>query len=316
MTGTNDGAPVVAVDVGGTKIRSALVCGRDQVGEAGWRATPREGGAPVLQAVRAEVEALVASSAVRPRGVGLACAGTVDRDRGVVVAAGSTLADWSGTRLRRALEPGLGLPVVVDNDCNAFASGVAADDGGSLLAVMVGTGLGAGLVIDGELHRGRRFTAGEIAHMAAGESVGPWCGCGLPGHLEGIASGSGIDRYHAHLTGQGAVGVGVVAQRYRHGDPTAAQVVTAAGAALGGALAGLAVALDLDRVVVGGGVIDAVPEVGEIVANRFDHALPPTLQRDVRLEVSPDSATAVLRGIARQVADTTARRPGPEGHAR
>ncbi|MFJ5728484.1 ROK family transcriptional regulator [Streptomyces paradoxus] len=163
-------------------------------------------------------------------GVGVALPGPLDHARGVLHRV-TGFPEWDGFPLREALAERLGVPVVVDKDTNAAAQGLAAGgEGGSFAYLHLGTGLGAGLVIGGSLHRGARTGAGEFGHQVI-QLDGPPCTCGNRGCVEALC-------------------LGAVAR----GDLREAARVLGAGAAN---LVGL---LDIDVVLLGGRTVAAAPE--------------------------------------------------------
>ncbi|MEU6521767.1 ROK family transcriptional regulator [Streptomyces sp. NPDC046924] len=163
-------------------------------------------------------------------GVGIALPGPLDHARGVLHRV-TGFPEWDGYPLRDALSQRLGVPVVVDKDTNAAALGLAVDgEGGSFAYLHLGTGLGAGLVIGGSVHRGPRTGAGEFGHQVV-QLDGPRCGCGDRGCIEALC-------------------LAAVAR----GDTDEAARVLGVGAAN---LVGL---LDIDRVLLGGRTVEAAPE--------------------------------------------------------
>ncbi|MEU3945762.1 ROK family transcriptional regulator [Streptomyces sp. NPDC029526] len=163
-------------------------------------------------------------------GVGVALPGPLDHARGVLHRV-TGYPDWDGFPLRDALADRLGAPVVVDKDTNAAALGLAvAGEGGSFAYLHLGTGLGAGLVIGGSVHRGPRTGAGEFGHQVV-QLDGPRCPCGDRGCIEALC-------------------LDAVAR----GDTEEAARVLGTGAAN---LVGL---LDIDRVLLGGRTIEAAPD--------------------------------------------------------
>ncbi|MFF7351792.1 ROK family protein, partial [Streptomyces filipinensis] len=164
-------------------------------------------------------------------GVGVALPGPLDHARGVLHRV-TGFPEWDGFPLREALGERLGVPVVVDKDTNAAALGLSVGgEGGSFAYLHLGTGLGAGLVIGGRVHRGARTGAGEFGHQVI-QLDGPLCGCGNRGCVEVLC-----------LT---AVG---------RGEPGEAARVLGVGAAN---LVGL---LDIDLVLLGGRTVAGAPEV-------------------------------------------------------
>ncbi|MEV7065781.1 ROK family transcriptional regulator [Streptomyces collinus] len=163
-------------------------------------------------------------------GVGVALPGPLDHSRGVLHRV-TGFPEWDGFPLREVLAERLGVPVVVDKDTNAAALGLAAGgQGGSFAYLHLGTGLGAGLVIGGSVHRGARTGAGEFGHQVI-QLDGPNCTCGNRGCVEALCLGA-VER----------------------GDLREAARVLGAGAAN---LVGL---LDIDVVLLGGRTVAAAPE--------------------------------------------------------
>lgn len=159
---------------------------------------------------------------------------------------------WRAFPLRARLEARFRLPCVVDNDAKAMALGEwwrgAGRGATSLLGVIASTGVGGGIVVDGQLLHGAHGNAGHIGHVIA-TSGGPRCECGADGCVEAIASGRAIARRYA-----GDIDAAQVADRAREGDARARSLFSEAGTALARGIAAAAVLYDLDRVVIGGGV--------------------------------------------------------------
>lgn len=192
---------VLGVDIGGTNIVVGLV--------------PEDGGVPAALRVRATRSmkgaddavghiarlAREAVSEVRQRagtpprviGVGVGCPGPVDREEGMVLDAFNL--GWDAFPLRDRLEEALELPVVLENDANCAAWGEWWQGAGrpfrSMVCLTLGTGIGGGLVVEGELIRGVTGTAGEVGHMTIA-LAGRRCACGNDGCLEAYASGPAI----------------------------------------------------------------------------------------------------------------------------
>ncbi|MFE9224168.1 ROK family protein [Streptomyces massasporeus] len=205
-------------------------------------------------------------------GVGVALPGPLDHVRGVLHRV-TGFPGWDGFPLREALAGRLGVPVVVDKDTNAAALGLAADgEGGSFAYLHLGTGLGAGLVIGGSVHRGARTGAGEFGHQVI-QLDGPPCTCGNRGCVEALC-------------------LAAVAR----GDLDEAARVLGAGAAN---LVGL---LDIDVVLLGGRTVAAAPDpftagVGAVLEGRSRR----TGQDAVPVRVAPGGDGAVAVGAAQLV---------------
>ncbi|MFC0031937.1 ROK family protein [Micromonospora chaiyaphumensis] len=294
-------APVVGIDIGGTKTAAALV-GRDgRVRERREAPTPARSGPEAVLDAAARLAADLLGAAPGPVGVGTA--GTVDPATGGIRYATDSLPGWTGTPVADALAARLGRPVRVTNDVHAAALGEcwagAGRDRAHVLLVAVGTGLGGAIVRDGRVEAGARGAAGAVAHLPVPGAERLRCGCGRHGHLEAIASGSGLASAYALDTGTRVTGR-TVADRAAAGDAVARRVVDRAGAALGAALAGLVSVLDPDAVLVAGGAAGALlPAASAAYAAEV-----PAGWADVPLRPAALGADAVLVGAARLAMDS------------
>jgi glucokinase len=290
---------VVAIDVGGTGIKLALVDGSGVAREQAQLATPvADGPAAVVEAVRGAAAKLAVPQAVA---LGIVVPGEVDVAAGV--ARYSANIGWRDVPLRALLSADLGLPVVLDHDVRAAglaertlgrAAGVA-----DCLLVVAGTGIAGVLIAGGATVRGATDLAGELGHIPVYPD-GELCACGQRGCLETYASAAAIARRYAARTGaapdaaQPASAADVVATRGT--DPAAAAVWAEATEALGIALATYTMLLDPALIVLGGGLAaagDALLEpVREVLAARLTWRPPP------RLTLSPLGGRAGLSGAA------------------
>lgn len=264
--------PTIGVDVGGTKIAAGLV---DQSGKV--LATERtESPAKHPDEIVATIGQLVTrlSDGYDVEAVGVSAAGFVDKARATVLFAPNLA--WRDESLKKLLEKETGLPVVVENDANAAAWGEftfgAGEDIDDLLMLTIGTGVGGGVVLDGELMRGGFGVAAEVGHIAMVPDGEP-CGCGNHGCLESYSSGRAlVRRAQEEARKDPAAAAAVLAEA--GGDPekiTGPLVTTAAQAGdafavarftelgdwLGRGMATLSAVLDPTVVVVGGGVGEA-----------------------------------------------------------
>ena len=181
----------IGVDVGGPKVAAGVVDERGTVVEKLRRATPSSSPARTEQVIAGAVTELL--SRHRVQAVGLGAAGFMDEERASVRFAPNLA--WREEPLRLRVEDLIGLPVVVENDANASAWAEvrfgAARGHAHVIWVGVGTGIGAGIVLDGRLYRGRWGMAGEPGHYRVVPD-GRLCGCGNRGCWEQYASGSAL----------------------------------------------------------------------------------------------------------------------------
>jgi glucokinase len=246
---------LIGLDIGGTHVRAALTTGTDIVA-ARTAAWPR--GLSPDQEVRFVsdmalelIKDAAPGCAVSAAGVSLAA--LVDKD-GTVVNWPNRPA-WRGVAFRPLLEQRLRMPVVVEDDANAAALAEcklgAARECRHALAITAGTGIGGGIVLDGRLFRGANGWAGEVGHMIVCPD-GPPCACGMRGCLQAVASGRALERV---ATERGLKGAADVASAAARGEEWALVLLTDFGRRLGIAAANLVCLLDLEAVVVGGGLM-------------------------------------------------------------
>lgn len=243
----------VGIDVGGTKIAAGVVDERGRVITMRRVPSPSESAAGLVDAVCGLVAELAAAHPVGA--VGLSVAGFVDADASTIVTAPNLA--WRNQPLRDLVSARTGLPVVVENDGNAAAWGERIHGAGrgvdEMLLVTVGTGVGGGIVLGGELRRGGHGMAAEIGHLTLVPGGEP-CGCGRRGCLEQYASGRALER----MAGAAPAHTGPeITERARAGDPAAVALFQTLGTHLGHGLASLVAVLDPAVVVIGGGVAAA-----------------------------------------------------------
>ena len=247
---------VVALDVGGTTIKGAVVDNDAAVLSRLRRPTPARDTAPdeVLAAILAAVEELAAAvPGAGVRGVGLAVTGIVDERRGIAVH--SENVGWRDVPVRSLVERATGLPVGFGHDVRAGAlaewrlgAGRGLDD---LVFVPIGAGVSAGVIVNGSLVTGGG-NAGEIGHVDVGH--GERCACGGRGCVEAVASAAAVARRYAGISGQPVAGAREVAERMVAGDPAARQVWSDATEALALALAWTTAVLAPQAILLGGGL--------------------------------------------------------------
>jgi glucokinase len=280
--------PTLGVDVGGTKVAAGVVAEDGRIIAKLKRSTPAASPPRTEQAIADVVTELLASHEVTAIGIG--AAGFVDREQATILFAPNLA--WRDEPLKQRVEERIGREVVVENDANACAWGEArfgaARGYRDVMLVAVGTGIGAAIIIGGELYRGRWGIAGEPGHVRV-VPEGRLCGCGNRGCLEQYASGSALvaeAREFARRTPEGAVrllqlgggspeGISgpVVTQAAAEGDPAALRCFETVGCWLGQGLADLAAILDPACFVIGGGVSEAGDLLLDPARAAFAHAL-------------------------------------------
>jgi glucokinase len=250
----------VALDVGGTTIKGAVVDHDGTVLSRLRRPTPTRDHAPeeILAAILATVDELTAAAPpnVGVGAVGLVVTGIVDERRGMAVH--SENVGWREVPVRSLVEQATKLPVGFGHDVRAGAlaewrlgAGRGLED---LVFVPIGTGVSAGIIVQGRLISGGG-NAGEIGHVDVGH--GESCPCGGRGCVEAVASAAAVARRYAAISGRPVSGAREVAERMVGGDPAARQVWTDATEALALALAWVSVVLAPQAILLGGGLARA-----------------------------------------------------------
>jgi predicted NBD/HSP70 family sugar kinase len=293
---TPTGGLAVGLDIGGTKIRAVAVDGERRIAATTRLATDPNGGAAVLAGAIAAVHGL----GVPVASVGVGIPGMVDHAAGTVCHAVNLGLGAERFPFGAGLEDALGVPAAVENDVNAATLGAGLALGLRDLAYLsIGTGLAAGLLIEGRLHRGARGVAGEIGHVPV-DCSGELCECGQRGCLELVASGAAIGRRWPVDHGSPARGLFEAAER---GVPGALAVRDEVVGQLATAVQLVALSLDPEHLVLGGGVVEAgspllVALRRELVRRAERSPLLTELDLPGRLVLLPDSSEAAAVGAA------------------
>ena len=271
MVDLADGIRFVGIAIGATAVSVGVTDGRVSVlAKRTIACDIRQGPEPVLATALTEVHKLLAELGVdRVMGAGVAVPGPVDFHRGVPVSP-PIMPGWDGYPVRDAVARELGCPATLDNDVNAMATGEqhsgVARSARDFLFVKIGTGIGCGIVVDGELYRGVDGCAGDIGHIRI-EEFGPTCACGNTGCLEAFSGGAAIARdataaardgrspvLAAILEENGELTAADVGTALSQGDALAAQLIRDSGRRVGQVLATLVSFFNPGLIVIGGGV--------------------------------------------------------------
>ncbi|HOO29851.1 MAG TPA: ROK family transcriptional regulator [Bacillota bacterium] len=253
----------------------------------------------------------------RIAGLGLSVPGLIDAERGISVFA-PNIPGWSDIPIVKVFEDEFAIPCWVENDARAMAIGEAMFGAGrghdNILCINVGRGIGAGIIMNGEIHRGKQGGAGELGHMTI-DPNGPVCPCGNHGCLEAMAAGPAIAAAAIRAVSTGsstlirdivdgkieAITAEVVSQAAAQGDLLATRLIQEAGRYLGIGIANAVNLLSPDIVIIGGGVARAgdilFDEVRATVQKRAFTAmvnLPPILPSAQGEEASSVGAAALV----------------------
>lgn len=299
------GAAVLAFDVGGTDMKSALFAADGSMLGLTRTRTPRAGAdtpaAVIETATRLAARYRAEFPGVSPRAAGILVPGLVDDERGIGVF--SSNLGWRDAPFRALGEASLGLPVAFGHDVRGAGEAefrLGAARGAQDAAVLViGTGIAGAFFIDGKPHRAGGY-AGEIGHSTVLPD-GPDCPCGGRGHLEALASAGAIVRRYAEQSGETPPGARAVLLRAQAGDPLAQAVWDDAVHALAIGICQVITLNAPEVIVLGGGLAQAGPALFEPLERALDPLL--TFQRRPRLIGAQIGEDAGLIGAALRARD-------------
>lgn len=261
----------IGIDLGGTKIEGAVIDAEGQFVMRRRTPTEQERGYEHIVATVADLAAELARVAPDCAAVGIGTPGAISTRTGLLK--NSNTACLNGRDVRGDVQARIGRPVVLENDANCFALAEAVSGAARgarvVFGVILGTGVGGGLVIDGRIWTGAQHIAGEWGHHRI-DPGGPECYCGQRGCVESLIAGPAVERGYASRTGRAAPMHEIVA-RARAGEAAARSELDAFLDRFGRALANVLTILDPDVVVLGGGLsnIDELYHQGREAVARY-----------------------------------------------
>ncbi len=266
--------PVLAIDLGGTNVVAAIVSDEGQMaGREHYLTQADEGVESVIKRVFSAVEQLLSAGGMglsQLHGISVAAAGAIDVRRGLVTAS-PNLPGWCDIPLRGIIREKYGISTWLLNDASAAALGEyrfgAGRGANNLIYITVSTGIGGGIIINGELYCGSQGSAGEVGHMTI-DVNGPRCNCGSVGCWEALASGTAVAREAVRRIGCGEasclteivegrledITAEEVGDAARRGDPLALDVIAKAATYLGMGMVNLVNIFNPEMIIVGGGM--------------------------------------------------------------
>lgn len=315
---------VVGVDMGGTKILSAVIDAEGNILGTSKVSTGADGGTSVvIDRIAESIRKAINKSNVDKasiQAIGIGAPGPLDPETGVVIFAPNL--GWRDVPLKVELQARTGLPTFVDNDVNVGTLGEhafgAAQGIQNVVGIFVGTGIGGGIILKGELFHGASKTAGEIGHIIV-KAGGPRCGCGTRGCLEAIASRTAMAKqFRKAIRKNGKKSVltkltdgdlsvirsGVLVKAIRAKDKVTLKVFKKATKYLGIGVGSIVNFLNPDMIVLGGGVVEALDDtfIDNIRTYAEKYALPNTLNgvQIVRAKLGDNSGILGAAALARQ----------------
>lgn len=271
------------IDLGGTKIEGVILDDQGNVIDRRRIDTEREGGYKhIVSRIALLVDNMKEATGLTPERIGIATPGTIDPPTGLMKNSNTVV--LNDNPLGKDLEAAIGVPLTLANDANCFAIAEAllggvpeeAPDAKVIFGVILGTGTGGGIVINGKIIGGAQGIGGEWGHMFLDNSGG-YCYCGRVGCAEQLLSGPSIERYYANLAGTYRT-VREIVPRYRSGDdPHAVRAIDRWLHFFAKGIATIINVLDPDVIVLGGGLsnIDELYEKG--VPMVVDHLFNPRM---------------------------------------
>jgi glucokinase len=318
MTEARASRPWIGFDLGGTKMLAAVMTPELRVvGRKRRKTKGNEGVKAGLERIIETIHDALAEAKMgeaKLAGIGVGCPGNVDLERGIVI--DSANLGWQNFPVREALAKEFKCPVEVLNDVDAGVFGEYRFGAGKgarcVVGVFPGTGIGGGCVYDGQIFRGKHVSCFEIGHVQVNSNGLP-CGCGRSGCLETEASRLAISAAAAAAAFRGdaphllaAAGTdlanirsSVLAEAVRAGDTVIRRIIERAARLIGGAVGDVVNLVAPDVVVLGGGLVEAMPELflQEVEKGARQRAAPP-FSRTFKLAAAKLGDDAVVRGAA------------------
>ncbi|MDZ7270836.1 MAG: ROK family protein [candidate division KSB1 bacterium] len=287
---------IVGLDLGGTFLKAGLGDKAGKLLHKGIRPSAANAPAQVIfENMFAAVEELIALARQQGghvRAIGVGSPGVIDVDRGRLLGQSPNLPHWADVDIGGVMSEHFGLPVVADNDANLMTLAEVTLGAGRgcrhAVCLTIGTGIGGGLFLNGEIYRGSRYAGAELGHTLV-EFDGRPCPCGGRGCLEQYASAPATVRdYVARLETSGRsvpekVDTRLIFERARQGEPEALAAVEQTCTYLGAGIASFANALNPEVVIIGGGVADAGEFFIARVADAVRKRAMPTAWKDLQI---------------------------------
>ncbi len=310
----------IGIDLGGTKMLIALMKGDHLVNKIKFRTKVDEGEKYFFERLVEGIEEVLSESEVSLKeiaGIGIGCPGLIN-DHGVILSS-PNIPFLKGISLGEKLRKKLHVKVVVENDVNTGLYGEyclgAAVGHSNVAGIFMGTGIGGAFIFNGKLYRGAIGAAGEVGHVLM-DPLGPWCGCGLRGCLEAMAGRLAIAADASALIAkqqapaflketQGSFSEmrsGSFAKAIKAGDRAIERLIQSKAQLVGVTMANIVNLLNPDLIILGGGVVEAMPELilREAKASMAEHTMSELLKA-VKVVPAKLGDNAIIMGAAHLV---------------
>ncbi len=294
---------LLAIDIGGTAVKLGLV---DESGVIHARSESSVNfdayKTPILTTALQEVRTFLAREGVPIRGIGISATGQIDDALGVVIGTNGKIPGYEGAPIKDAFEKAFSLPVHVLNDANAAALGECfagrAKGMSNVLMVTLGTGVGGGIVLGGQIVGGTRGIAGELGHFTL-DINGPLCPCGRHGCFESYASTAALIRMAKAASGEGTLTGRDVFARAAQGDARMLSVLDRWIDVIAAGLSGLVHIFNPQMVLIGGGVSAQEALLMQPLRRRVLGSVMPRFAEGLRVESAALGNDAGMIGAAK-----------------
>lgn len=314
----------IGVDIGGTKILACVLDKHfDILSEVKIKTKPDKGERFFIKTLTDAIRQALRDAKITAKevvGIGMGCPGFIDPDTGVV-AGSPNIHFLKHYPLAKRVSKALGIPVTLGNDVQTGLYGEhqfgAAKGFDNVVGIFMGTGIGGALILNGKPYRGTSGSAGEVGHVQL-DPMGPACGCGQTGCLEAYAGRLAISAEAAvavarqqapHLAKKSgtdirAIKSGALARAIRAGDRAIEDILRAKAKRVGTVMANLVNILNPDMIVLGGGVVEAMPS---LIAKRAEKTMRtialPSSSKHVKVAIAKLGDHSIVMGAAKRAED-------------
>ena len=314
----------IGIDIGGTKILTCLLSKDFKVlSEIKTKTKPDKGERFFIQSIVGAIHHVLREARVSAReiiGIGIGCPGFIDPEKGIIIGS-PNIPFLKNFPLAKRVSKAAGIPVTLGNDVQTglygehqFGSAKGRDN---VVGIFMGTGIGGAMILNGRPYRGTSGSAGEIGHVQL-DPEGPACGCGQNGCLEAFAGRLAISAEAAvlvarqkapHLAREAGTDIrgiksGALARSIRAGDKALEDLIRAKAKRVGTLMANLVNILNPDMIVLGGGLVEAMPGLIARKAEKTMRRLAlPSAARHVKVAVAKLGDHAIVMGAAKRARD-------------